>query len=320
MRYRRSEAKAFARDHMRGIIAAIPYPFTPDGELDEAGLRKDVRHYIDALGIDGFFCGGLVSEFWALTMEERRRGQQIVAEEAADRAQVVAHTACSSIRETVALSRHAQVVGATYVILGNPPMTSRHPDHLFEFYRRVCAELDLGVALFNTPLAGYSLSPELVARLAEIENIVAVKNPQPPEHTDETRRLAGARIIICDPAEPRWLDNILTHGDQVYNSSPAPYLLQTASRPLMREYTRQAMACQAETARATSATLEPVRAVADRWMGDEWRAGTVPIAVIKYWSELLGLTGGDPRSPLLPLCDEEKRTLRRDLAAVGLLS
>ncbi len=320
MRYRRSEAKAFARANLRGIIAAIPYPFTPDGELDEAGLRKNIRHYIDVLAIDGFFCGGLISEFWALTMEERRRGQQIVIDEVAGRAHVIAQTACSSIRETIALSQHAQDAGATYVIVGNPPMTSHQPDHLFEFFRRVCAEVDLGVALFNTPLAGYSLSPELIARLAELENLVAVKDPQPPEHIAETRRLAGSRIIICDPAEPRWLDNMLTHGDRLFNSSPAPYLLQTASRLTMREYTRLATAGDTAAARAASARLDPARTVVEKWMAEEWRAGTVPIAAIKYWSELLGLAGGDPRPPLLPLGAEEKRSLRDDLIRVGLLS
>src|SRR3990170_2208172 len=100
MLYRRSEAKAFGRKNMRGIWAAIPYPFTKTGELDEKGLRRDIRRYVDDLKIDGFFCGGLVGEFWALTMEERRRGQQIVVEEVGDKAQVIAHTACSSIRET----------------------------------------------------------------------------------------------------------------------------------------------------------------------------------------------------------------------------
>src|SRR5215211_5613813 len=113
MRYRRAEARGFGKTHMRGIWAAIPYPFTPSGDLDETALRKDIRHYIDVLSIDGFFFGGLVGEFWSLTMEERRRGQQIVVEEAGEMAQVIAQTACFSIRETVALTQHAQAVGAT---------------------------------------------------------------------------------------------------------------------------------------------------------------------------------------------------------------
>ncbi len=243
MRYHRSQAKTFGKTHMRGVWAAIPYPFTQTGELDEAALRKDVRHYVDVLKIDGFFCGGLIGEFWSLTMEERRRGQQIVVEEVGDKAQVIAHTACSSIRETVALTQHAQSVGATYAVIGNPAMNSRHPDHLFEFYRLVCAEVDIAVALFNTNFSGYALSPELVGRLADIGNIFCIKNPQPVEHIAEVRRRVGGKILVCDPTEARWLDNIVTHKDQVFMSSPSPYLLQTAGRLTIREPSGQNPDC-----------------------------------------------------------------------------
>ncbi len=320
MRYHRSQAKAFGKTHMRGVWAAIPYPFTQGGDLDEAALRKDIRHYIDVLRIDGFFCGGLIGEWWSLTMEERRRGQQIVVEEVGEKAQVIAHTACPSIRETVALTQHAQTVGATYAVIGNPPMNSRHPDHLVEFFRRVCAEVDIAVALFNTNFAGYALSPELVGRLADIENIFCIKNPQPPEHIAAVRRQVGSRILVCDPTEARWLDNIATHKDQVFMSSPAPYLLQTAGRLTIRDYTRQAMAGDVDAARKTSAALDRARTVVQKWMETPWQNGTLPLAAIKYWSELLGLSGGAPRPPLLPLTPEQKQEVRQDLVAAGLLS
>ena len=320
MRYHRSQAKAFGKTHMRGVWAAIPHPFTQTGEMDEAGLRKDVRTYIEVLKIDGFFCGGLIGEFWSLTMEERRLGQQIVVEEVGDQAQVIAHTACASIAETVALTQHAQSVGATYAVIGNPAMNSRHPDHLFEFYRRVCAEVDIAVALFNTNFSGYALSPELVGRLADIPNIFCIKNPQPVEHLDAVRRQVGSKILVCDPTEARWLDNIVTHKDQVFMSSPSPYLLQTAGRLTMKAYTRQAMAGDVAAARQTSATLDRARAVVQKWMETPWQAGVLPLADIKYWSELLGLSGGDPRPPLLPLTEDQKRELRQDLVAAGLLA
>ena len=101
MPYRRSEAKAFGRKNMRGIWAAIPFPFTKTGELDEKGLRRDIRRYVDELKIDGFFCGGLVGGFWALTMEERQRGHRIVVEEVARLMATVAARATSMARAIV---------------------------------------------------------------------------------------------------------------------------------------------------------------------------------------------------------------------------
>ena len=320
MRYARSEAKAYGKKHMRGIWAAIPYPFDEKGEIDEAGLRSDVRKYVDVLQIDGLFCGGLVGEYWALTMDDRRRGQQIVVEEVGDKAQTLPHTGCLSVRDTIALTQHAQEIGATYVVVGNPPVSTRDPDDLYDFYRGLCAEVNIGISLFNTPICGYSLSPELVARIAELENVFCVKNPLPVEHTSRVRRLVGDRIIVCDPSEARWLDNVVEHRSQVFMSSPDPYLLQRPGRLLMREYTRKAMAGDVAGARAASSTLDAVRRVADRWMNGRWQEAVVPIAAIKYWSELMGFTGGNPRAPVRPLTPDQKRALKQDLQATGFLS
>jgi len=320
MRYRKSEVKAYARANMRGIWAAIPYPFRANGDLDEAGLRKDVRKYVDELKIDGFFFGGLVGEYWSLTMEDRRRGQQIVIEEIGDKAQMLAHTACMSLRDTIALTQHAQQCGTTYAIVGNPPISTREPDDLYHFFRGLCAEVDIGVSLFNTPICGYSLSPELIARIADIGNIFCIKNPQPVTHTDEVRRLAGAKIIICDPNEGRWLDNIINHKDQVYMSSPDPFLMQVPGRLSMREYSHKAWAGDVAGARAVSKSMDPVRRVADKWMNSKWSAPSVPISAIKAWGELLGFTGGAPRAPMQPLTADQKRALKQELEAAGLLA
>jgi 4-hydroxy-tetrahydrodipicolinate synthase len=317
--YRKSEAKAYAKAHMRGIWAAIPYPFTADGELDEEGLRRDIRRYIDGLGIAGFFCGGLVGEFWSLTLEERKRAQAIVVDEVAGRAQTMPHTGALGLRDTIALTRHAQEIGATYAVVANPAMSSRDPEDIHEYFRALASEVDIGISLFNTPLCGYCLSPEQIARLAEIENVFCIKNPQSPEHTQEVRRLTAGSIIVCDPSESRWLDNLVVHKDPVFMSSPDPYLLQTPAKPRMNEYTQLARAGELEAARSVWRELEPVRRVADRWMNAVWSAPGVPIAAIKYWSELLGFTGGAPRAPVRPLREEQKQALRRDLAAAGLL-
>ncbi len=320
MQYRKSEAKAYGRANLHGIWAAIPYPFKADGDLDEAGLRKDVRKYVDLLKLDGLFFGGLVGEYWSLTMEDRRRGQQIVVEEVGDKAQTLAHTGCMSLRDTIALTQHAQQIGATYVIVSNPAVTTREPDDLYGFFQGLCAEVDIAVSLFNTPICGYTLTPELVARIAGLENIFCIKNPLPPAHTDEVRRLAGEKIVVCDPNEGRWLDNIIKHNDPLFMSSPDPYLLQTAGRQTMREYTDKARAGDVEGARAVSKTMDPVRRIADKWMNGKWSAPSVPISAIKYWSELLGFTGGAPRAPMQPLTADEKRTLKQELQTVGLLS
>src|SRR5205823_2834116 len=93
MDYRKSEAKEAARAQFHGVWTAITTPFTADGELDEAGLRHNMRHLTDGLHVEGVFCTGVMGEFWSLTKEERKRAVEIVVEEARGKCGVIAHTA-----------------------------------------------------------------------------------------------------------------------------------------------------------------------------------------------------------------------------------
>ena len=320
MKYTRRDAKKYTHAHMKGVWAAIPYPFTESGELDEAALRRDVRRYVDDLKVDGMFIGGLVGEVWSLTMEERFRGQKIVLEEVSGGTQIIAHTVAASIRDTVALTQHAQKHGADFAIMGNPPLNSRHPDVTFNFFKAVCAETDLGVGLFNTAISGYSLSPQQIADLAEIENIICVKDAQPPAHILETRKLVKGKLVLCDPLETNLLDNMLFYGDQVHMSSPAPYLFQTPGNLPIRDYYTAASAGREDEARHIWATLARARVVEQKWINAPWSLGFLPKAAVKAWSEMLGLSGGNPRLPLKPLTQAQKEELRRDLVWAGVLA
>ena len=57
-KYVKADAKAYARTHLRGIWAATLTPFKADLSVDEAGYRRNLRHWIDELGIAGFFVAG----------------------------------------------------------------------------------------------------------------------------------------------------------------------------------------------------------------------------------------------------------------------
>jgi 4-hydroxy-tetrahydrodipicolinate synthase len=80
MDYRKAEAKEAARAQFHGVWTAITTPFTLDGDLDEAGLRHNMRHVTDGLHVEGVFCTGTMGEFWALTGAERRRVVEIAEE------------------------------------------------------------------------------------------------------------------------------------------------------------------------------------------------------------------------------------------------
>ncbi|MFX8445321.1 dihydrodipicolinate synthase family protein, partial [Acinetobacter baumannii] len=81
MKYSKLDAKDYARQNMKGIWAAALQPFTPDLAIDEAGFRRNLRHWIDDLGIDGFFVAGKQGEFFSMSLAERKRVFEIAVEE-----------------------------------------------------------------------------------------------------------------------------------------------------------------------------------------------------------------------------------------------
>lgn len=320
MNYKKSEAKEYTRERMKGIWAAIPCAFTEEGEMDEEAVRRNMRFYIDELKIDGFFCGGLISEFWSLTMDERRRLQEIVVEECAGKAQVIAHTAHQSADETVALTRHAEAIGADYAIVMNPYFAAKSDEHVKAFFTYLCERVNIGVSLFNSSISGITLSPRLIAELAEIENICCIKNPQPLDHHIETMRLAGDKIVCSEPSERYWLLNHAYLGQQVFMSSPEPYLCQRPGKLTIKEYTDLIGQGKIQEAKELSYTLAEVRTVYEKWIIIPWRAGKLPMAYLKYWSELLGMSGGKVRPPLRELTLKEKEEMKADLTRAGLIS
>ena len=321
MMYRRKDAKAWARQHMRGIWAAAATPFTPgDLRLDEAGLRRNIRHWLDDLGIDGLFVAGKQGEFFSMSLEERKRSMEIAVEEARrggprGPAQTVLSASDQNIDTVVELARFAQEIGGDYIVV-HAPMLHFHDAHdacCLEYYRYIASKVDIGIALWSHPDNGYLMSPELCARLADIENVVAIKYSVPREMYARLTRLAGDRIIVSTASEKEWLDNILELGWQLYLCSSPPYTLQTAADLRMRAYTDLAFAGRTQEAKAVWESLQPVRHAISRTKPKE-----KPYAHQKYWQELLGQVGGPVRRPMLELTQAEKAATKAAFESCGL--
>jgi 4-hydroxy-tetrahydrodipicolinate synthase len=319
MDYARSEAKAAARERFRGLWAATTTPFGSDGGLDIGALRSDMGRLTGELGVDGVFCAGVMSEFWALSGAERQRLVTAVVAEARGKCQVIAHTGHHSPTEAVELTRQAEAAGADFAVLINPYYPKAGDDGLYEWFSYVCRNVNIGVWLFDTRYAGVSLSLPLIDRLADIENVCGIKVGRDHERYLDVLRLAGDRILVCEPNEGTWLENMLAHGQQVFMSSAAPYLYQVPGWRPMREYTGLALAGDAARAAEVAATLEPVRAVAATWLhGDAARRIGSPVPYIKAWAALLGMSGGPVRPPLSQVSPAELTALAADLEAAGL--
>lgn len=315
MRYAKNEAKDHAREHMRGIWAAALNPFAEDLSFDEAGFRRNIRHWVDDLGIEGLFICGKQGEFFSMSLEERKRNLEVAVEECAGRAGTMMSVSDQNFDTLLELARHAQDVGADYIVVHAPVLHFVHDRDalLYEYYKAISEAVDIGIAMWSHPDSGYLMSPELCARIADLTNVVAIKYSVPREMYARLTELAGDRIQVSTASEEEWFDNMVELGWRLYLCSSPPYQLQTANDRRMHDYTQLAFAGRIDEARAIRDSLDPVRQAIK-----STKPGGKPQAHGKYWQELLGQTGGRVRFPMQELTEAEKSATRAAFEACGL--
>jgi 4-hydroxy-tetrahydrodipicolinate synthase len=223
--------------------------------------------------------------------------------------------------DMIELCEHAIGHGVDFGIAMNPYYPpSPPPESVRAWYEALAGASPLPMFLFNTMYAGYTLSPELIAELADLENVCGIKNPQGMEHLLRVQALAGDRIVVTDASERHWLELHTEHGFQALMSTPALALYQRPGNLPIAEYTRLADSGELDAARTLSDRLGPARDAFDHSMRKPWlERHVIPIAQLKAWLALVGLPQGPVRPPLVALTREEELALRRDLEAAELL-
>jgi 4-hydroxy-tetrahydrodipicolinate synthase len=290
-------------------------PFDDQLRIDEDGFTENVRHWTEDLGIKGLFISGKQGEFFSMTVDERKRTFELAVEACGSDAQTIMSCSDQNLDVVLDLARHAESCGADYIVVHAPALhfTTAQDETLMGYYRTISEAVDIGIALWSHPDSGYLMSPQLCNRLADLENVIAIKYSVPREMYAELSGLASDRIHVSTASETEWLDNIIELDWKLYLCSSPPFLIQTAADRRMHDYTEAAFAGRHDEARAISASLDPVR---EALMGT--RPAEKPHAHQKYWQELLGQVGGRVRAPLLELTDDEKAVTREAFEACGL--
>jgi 4-hydroxy-tetrahydrodipicolinate synthase len=159
----------------RGCGTALVTPFRPDLSLDEEALRRLVRRQIDE-GIHFLVPCGTTGENPTLSRAEHLRVVEITVEEAKGKVPVVAGAGGSDTRAVAALAREVEALGADGLLTVTPPYNKPTPEGLVAHYREIAAATRLPIVVYNVPgRTGLNVEPATLARLAQIERVVAVK-------------------------------------------------------------------------------------------------------------------------------------------------
>lgn len=157
-----------------GVLTALVTPFR-DGTVDERALQELVELQI-AAGVDGLVPCGSTGEAATLSHAEHRRVIEVVVAAAHGRVAVLAGTGSNSTREAIELTRHAKEAGADGALLISPYYNKPTPEGIFQHYASIARETSFPLVVYNIPSRTASnLLPATLARLAEIEQVVGVK-------------------------------------------------------------------------------------------------------------------------------------------------
>jgi len=289
--------------NLGSIVTAMVTPFDATLRVDYdrlASLADDLVSH----GSDGLVVAGTTGESPTLTDDEKIELLRVVLGTVKGRALVVAGTGSNDTEHSVALTKRAEAAGAQAVLLVTPYYNKPPARGLLLHFQTIAAATSLPVIIYNIPSrCVVNLPPELLAELAVIENIVAVKQANPD--LEQSRRLRE----LCDLALYAGNDDMLL---DVLKMGGAGGIC-VASHVVgvrMAEVVKLMRAGEVSRAEALTQELDPLYAALF--------ATTNPI-LVKAALELLGRPAGGLRPPLVAADREERDALAAELRRAGLL-
>src|SRR5216683_1161950 len=179
-----------------GALTALVTPFR-DGSVDEPALRDLIEWQIHC-GIDGLVPCGSTGESATLSHAEHDTVIRITIDQTRKRVPVVAGTGSNSTAEAIRLTAAAREMGADGALLISPYYNRPTQDGIFRHYKTIAASVDLPMLVYNIPVrTGSNIAPETFARLAEIKNIVGVKEASASmDQSSDILQLCGERLAI----------------------------------------------------------------------------------------------------------------------------
>lgn len=293
-----------SRQKLAGVFAPVTTPFAND-EVDLEALAFNLSR-LRRTNLTGFFALGSNGEGKSLTDEERMLVLKVFAEERGNKV-VMVGTGCESTWETIEKSHMVAQMGFDYVSVLTPHYFAKYLDGrtLLRHYERIAEEVASPVLLYNAPqfAGGVQIPPRTVVELSKHVNIVGIKDSSP----------AGPARFMAD-LDPEDDFSVLAGSVNTFYSSlhlgAAGAVLSLANVVPNRcvELYDLFMQGNYEQARELSNLLIRLNQVI---------SGTWGVAGVKTAMDLIGLKGGRPREPLMPITAEGVALIRQALINEG---
>ncbi|SNT42253.1 dihydrodipicolinate synthase family protein [Rhodococcoides kyotonense] len=282
-----------------GYWPAAPTPFTATGALDTDALGSLMNLYAD-MRVDGVLINGSTGEWFSQSDSERRTATEVAVDAVAGRFPVVIGVSAYTPAESSSLAKHAESAGADGILATPPPYVHPSPDEIVSYYESVVSATSLPFMVYNWPrgvAVDMGSTPGLFSRLADIDNVVAIKDSTGDwlKMLDTVEAVSERVRVFGSFLHRRGLATLLDLGGDgnidgggVGAPFAVPFYRAVAERDV------DAARMWADKYRAYSSRLIN---------GDYSGVYASPIPQLKAVMNLLGQPGGHVRSPLLPVTD-----------------
>lgn len=288
-----------AENRLRGVYVVLVTPFAADGEVDRAGMRRNVE-WLVGQGVHGVIPLGSTGEFASLSDSQKSAIVETVIEAVKGRIPVVVGAAAETTEKAAANARAAEKAGAAGILLLPPWYYTPSQDELVVHFQKVAGAIGIPVMIYNNPSSSkVDIQPETVARMAAAPNIRYIK-----ESTGDVRRITAIRDLTADQVTV-----FCGWEDMAYESFLAGaqgwvcVIGNVAPTAAVRLFDLLVEKGDGKAGRRLYRAMLPVLRYLEY-------AGKMQKA-LKHALDTMGLVGGHSSSPKLPLGDEDRKTIDR---------
>lgn len=290
----------------QGSMVALVTPMNADDSINKTSLRQLVDYHIEQQ-TDAIIAVGTTGEAATLTHDEHCEVIQIVVEQVAGRIPVIAGTGSNSTAEAIDYTRYAQQAGADGCLLVTPYYNKPTQEGLYLHYKKIAEAVDIPQLLYNVPgRTACDLLPETVKRLAQIDNIVGIKEAVgDQERINELLKIATDQFVILSGDDATAMELILRGGKGTIS------VTANVAPQAMHAMCQQALAGD----RAGAAAIN------QRLMGLHKNLFIEPNPIPVKWAvHTLGLIPPGIRLPLTPLSPKHYETVKQAMYQAQVLS
>jgi len=289
----------------KGSMVAIATPMQEDGSVDFNALDRLVDFHLENQ-TDVIIPAGTTGESATLDHEEHCQVIKRVVDRVNGRVPVIGGTGANSTWEAISLTRCAAEAGVDACLLVTPYYNKPTQEGLYQHYKKIAEEVDIPQILYNVPSrTACDMLPATVARLAELKNIVGVKEASGDmSRAIEIQKFCGPDFMVVSGEDGQAMESILAGGHGVIS------VTANVAPRLMHEMCAAALAGDREKAQALNEQLEDLHR--DLFI----ESNPIPT---KWALHEMGLIPTGIRLPLTPLDEQYHSVLRATLSKVGAL-